>query len=214
MMPEEEKTTPEPEEENPLEEKEEPPKKEEEEPPVRIPQSKEDKRRAFELRKGRLEEIERKAIELETENRLLKKNLGLSEENPLKEGGADIIEKIRQEVDEKIEGIYAKQESERLLGQFLGQYPEYGKYEGKIRKFMNHPAYAQVPIGFIADGIAGKDISEEGNQKRKAADEEAEETKSGGSTQRKAGGKYPNFWEMSPKDFEAYQAQIRSKGRE
>ena len=176
---------------------------EEEEPPLRIPseegsQTKEEKRLGFETRT------------LRKENKRLREESG----ELAKDDEDDKVEGLRQEMNEKLGVIADKGESEGLLSQFLRKYPSYQKYEGKIRKYMDHPAYRQIPIGFIADGLAGQDLVEEGAEKSKKAEKEAGETKSGGSSQRGALGKEPDIWSMTKDQFKKYQDKIRQKGRE
>ena len=182
-----------------------PPKEEETEPESRFPQTSEDKRLGYAQRKGEKGDLE----PLMKEIRSLKKGLGYStDEEPLEETKSE-LEALRTELKDEIQSLKREQGSEKLLGDFIDQFPEYKKYEGKIRKYMNHQSYANIPIGFIADGIAGKELASETRAEAKKADEEAEESKSGGSSFRKPVGKYPDFWKMSSKEFEDYQNQVR-----
>ena len=177
-------------------------KKEEEEPPVRIPkeQSTEDKRLGYKVR----------MLEKEIKNL---KSSGYDEYG--EEVPRDSVDDLRAEFNQKFAEIEDKRESEVILQSFLDQYPDYKKYSTKIRKYMNHPAYQQVPIGFIADGIAGQDIARENKKAENEADERAKETKTGGSSYRKTPtGKVPDIWGMSKEEFRAYQNEVRQKGRE
>ena len=173
--------------------------KEEEEPPVRIPkeQAAEDKRLGYKVR-------------------MLEKEIkDLKGDEYGEEVSKESVDALRTEFSQKFAEIEDKRESEGMLQSFLDQYPDYKKYSTKIRKFMNHPAYQQVPVGFIADGIAGQDIAKENKEAKNEADERAKETKTGGSSYRKPPtGKVPDVWGMSKEEFKAYQNEIRQKGRE
>ena len=175
--------------------------KEEEEPPVRFKreeQGKEEKRLGFELRKAR-----DKIKELEGGGYKEEETYTSEEDRPL----------TRREFEEKMEEKEKKDSSENLLRSFIDEYPDYKKYEGRIRKYMNDPNYQNIPIGFIADGIAGRDLEAEGARKQKEADEEAEETKTGGSSKRGIP-KKKGVWDMTKEEFQAHQDEVRNKGRE
>lgn len=201
-----------PEEETPSEEEEPkvPPEEEEKEPPIRTPkasseQTEVDKRLGF---------LERSLERIGGKIDKLSSDYSAGEGEPLG-GEKEDITQLRKEFDEKLEGLKEEQTSEGLLSSFLAKFPSYKEYEAKIRKYMNHPAYRKVPIGFIADGIAGQDLEAKGAEKAKKAEEEAEETKTGGSSVRKTPtGEMPDIWGMSKEDFQQYQAEVRQKGRD
>jgi hypothetical protein len=180
-----------------------PPKTEGEEPESRFPQTPEDKRLGYASRKAEKGEFE----PLMNEIRSLRKDLGYSPaENPL--GDKSELEALRDELKGEIQSIKQEHGSERLLGQFIGAFPKYAKYEEKIRRYMNHSAYANVPIGFIADGIAGKELASESIAEAVKADAEAMASEAGGSAIRKPVGKLPDFWKMSKEEFENYSNSI------
>ncbi len=209
-----EETPSEEEEKEEKKEKKEEKKEEEKEPETRFPkepeekpeQSKDKKREGFKYRKakkilkreGLLDELEEETEEEEEES-----------EEP--EGEKTDVKELTGKVD-KLEKTQASSE---LLKQFLDENPAYKKYEARIRKHMDHKAYQQVPIGFIAQGIAGPEFAARAAEEKKKADEEAEETESGGSEVKKSPtGKMPKIWDMSKKDFAKYQEGIKQKGRE
>lgn len=181
------------------------PSEKEEEPEVRIPET-EKERNAF-------------AYKLRKENAQLKKELAAAKEgtfdfeNENKPEEKDYV--THEEFEKELQSWREQQTSEELLHQFLDKYPSYKKYEPKIRKYMNHSAYKNVPIGFIADGIAGKDLKAEGAEAEKKAELEAQKSETGGSTHRKTSlGKLPKIWDMSKEDFEKLQTEVRRKSRD
>ena len=112
------------------------------------------------------------------------------------------------EVENKIAELEMKIESENMLHAFLEENPEYKRYANKIRKYMLHPAYKDVPIGFIADGIAGKDVVKDLKIEKEAFDKRAGQTKTGGASKRKQAGGV-DFWTMSREEFAEYQAKVK-----
>jgi hypothetical protein len=206
MMAETEKKVEAPTEEAPKEESKAP-LKEEGEPESRFSQTPEDKRLGYAQRKGEKGDLE----PLMKEIRSLKKDLGYgSVEEPIEETKSE-LEALRVELKGEIQSLRQEQSSEKLLGKFLEANPGYRPYEAKIRKHMNHSAYANVPIGFIADGIAGKDIANGNKAEAAIADAEAKASEAGGSAIRKAVGKYPDFWKMSREEFEAYSNRVQGQ---
>ena len=184
------------------EEEEEEPEEEPEEPKKRFPkkeQTEEDKRMGYKLRK------------LEEENKRLKE---MASEEEWEEEEKPIT---RKELNELLEKKNNEFTSERMLQEFLGENPDFRKYEKKIRKYVNDPDYSNVPIGFIASGIIGENLDDEANERaelKHKADEEAAKTKSSGSTRRGVPGKKKSIWDMSKEEFEEYQTDVLQKNRE
>ena len=121
----------------------------------------------------------------------------------------------RKEFNEMIENNNKKQSSETMLQEFLTEKPEYRKFAPLLRKHLNDPAYHNIPIGFIANGIRGEyglddEINERAEAKRQA-DKEAVDSKAGGSTKRSVPGKKKNVWDMSKDEFEQHQADILTR---
>ena len=183
------------------EEEEEEPEEEPEEPKKRFPKKKqtaEDKKLGFEFRQWKKKKLEGTLEEEDFED---------EEEKPV----------TRKELSELLEKKDKESVSERMLQEFLGENPDFRKYEKKIRKYVNDPDYSNVPIGFIASGIIGESIDDEANERadlKRKADEEAGKTKSSGSTRRGVPGKKKSIWDMSKEEFEEYQTDVLQKNRE
>jgi len=186
--------------------KEEPSKKEEEEaepepeeePKKRFPakpdQTAAEKRAAYWERKA-------KSLERKTADDFEEDELFDEEEKPI----------TRKELNEILERKDKESASERMVSEFLSENPDYRKYEKRIRKYVNDPDYANVPIGFIASGIVGESIDDEANERaeiKRKADDEAARTKTGGSTKRGTPGKKKSVWDMSKDEFEDYQTEV------
>lgn len=116
---------------------------------------------------------------------------------------------LKKMLSEKEKG----QASDEMLDDFIEDNPEYAKFKKKIKAHLNHPDYRNVPIGFIADGVAGKEVEKEMQKKREKADEEAEETSSGGSSNRQIPGKKGKVWNLSKEEFEQKKLEVLQKGR-
>jgi len=174
---------------------------EKEEPKTRFPkkeQTPQDKEEGFKFRQWK-KEMKKKVDAGET----------ISDDDLTDEDDKPIT---RKEFNQMLEQNNAKQSSETMLQEFLVEKPEYRKFAPLLRKHLNDPAYHNIPIGFIANGIRGEyGIDDEINARaemKKKADDEALNSKSGGSSKRTVPGKKKNVWDMSKDEFEAHQADI------
>jgi hypothetical protein len=120
----------------------------------------------------------------------------------------------KKELDERLREKEREIASESMLNAFLEENPDYKPFAAKIRKTMNDPDYKNIPIGFVADGIAGRQVGQELKKEKEKADEEAEETKTGGSSRpsAKATSK-KKVWDMTKDEFAKHQAEVIQKGR-
>jgi len=177
------------------EEKKEPDKVPDIEPKKRFPdQTPEDKKLGYEFRQWKKKREEGKLDDLEDD-------LEDEENKPV----------TRREVEELVSQKDKEVKSELMLNEFLSENPDYRKYEKVIRKHLNDPAYSNIPIGFIASGIVGQNIDDEANERadlKRKADEEAEKTKSIGSSKRSSPGKKKSVWDMSKEEFEEEQQRV------
>ena len=186
----EEKDTPkEPEEIAPEEEDFEPPVRQPEPEPVPSGETPEGKKFWYELRKlnERLDKIEG----------------GYGETYPDEEPKEPRA--LSGEVDEKLSafvGEMDKRERKAELRNFLGGNPNFKKYEKKLEKFSEHPAYQNIPVNFIAKALAFEDAQKIGALKGKEADEEAERAKIGGSPFKPSGKAFPDYTGMPKEEFE------------
>jgi len=198
---EEPKVEAKPEEEEPQEPLPEPKKVEDEEPPKRFPkqeQSPVEKQIGYLTRK--METLEKENQELKTS---VLPNWATEDE--------DEKPVTRKELAELLEKKDRETTSRRMVDEFIGQNPDYKRYEERIRKFVDDPDYANVSIGFIASGIRAQNIDDEINERAKVkaeADLEAEKTKSGGSSKRSIPGKKKSVWDMTKDEFEQHQAEV------
>lgn len=89
------------------------------------------------------------------------------------------------------------------------------KYDKRIRAYMAHEAYAQVPPDVIYNHLSAKDRSEASSKRKDLADREARQTRTGGSTRRPTAikGDIPSVEEqeeMSDEDFGKLQDDVRA----
>jgi hypothetical protein len=118
---------------------------------------------------------------------------------------ADELRSVIREELEPIAQSFAKSKDEEELQATLSKYPEAKKIEKTVRRYMENPAYAQVPVDFIARALLG---AKEGAKKK--ADDEARGTRQGGHTRRPTETKTKSAWDLSDADFEKEVARIRS----
>lgn len=187
--------------ENPPEKGEKEEKKEEEEideePKKRFPKEKEDSRLGYRYR------------QLEKENKRLRELSGGADTD--NEDDEDSKPITRRELKDMLDQNKKELSSETMLQQFLSENPDYRKYEKTMRKYVNDADYSNIPIGFIASGIAGEHLDEEADKRanlKREADNEANRTKSPGSTKRSVPGKKGSVWDMSKEDFEEHQNEV------
>lgn len=96
---------------------------------------------------------------------------------------------------------------------FITEKPEFTKYKPAILKYLQHPKYAEIPIRFIAAGLASDSLLKLGAKKEREAQAKADATKNGGSTPRTPQGGTTD-WSKAPKDvFEAKKREILQGGR-
>lgn len=106
----------------------------------------------------------------------------------------------------------AAQENEKELGSFLKDNPDFKPFEAKIRRYMEHPTRAGIPVKAIAYEVAGDKLMQIGAKRAKAADEKARETQTGGGSSREGAGE-KSVWDMTPEEFAAQQQKVRSGGK-
>lgn len=173
----------------------------EEEPKARFSeQTPADKRLGYSQRKAEKGELDPLIQEIKG----LRKDMGYdTTDSQTQSSGAD-VDALREEFRNEISSLKSEQASEKLLGDYITANPQFKGAEDKIRKYMNNPAYLNVPISFIAKGLASDEVATQNAQEVQKADEVASTTEAGGSTSRKPVGKYPDFQSMSTSEFEAY----------
>jgi hypothetical protein len=138
------------------------------------------------------------------------------------------IEKLRSKTDEqeeepssleerleRIEQIALGQADERELTTFFFQEPDAKKYEKQIRVYMSHDAYKAVPPEVIYAYVSRKDRFADADKKRAAADLEAKQTKTAGSSVRdkrsrgtKTADDIKNMTDAEFREYEREQAKL------
>ncbi len=116
--------------------------------------------------------------------------------------------RIERIVEKRVGSKLTEMENKMEVSAFVNAKPEYSKYQGAILRYMNHPAYAKIPVHNIAAIVASKDMMKLGAAKEREAQKKVSETKSVGETVRKPNGENTN-WHNAPKsDFEAQKARV------
>jgi hypothetical protein len=120
------------------------------------------------------------------------------------EDQTDIRSIIQQELAPPLKATFAKSADDQELQAALARYPEAKKMETTVRRYMENPAYAQIPVDFIVRGLLG---AKEGAKKQ--ADDEARGTRQGGHTRRPQEKTLPDFTKMTDEEFLAYDRKNR-----
>lgn len=102
---------------------------------------------------------------------------------------------------------------EKDLNEYLEKNPSHKKYAAKARKFLQNPAYDQVPVSVIMRNLAYDDSQKEGAQKAGEANSRSKKNKLSASSGKRSGGEDPDAFEMSQKDFDAKVQSLRTRPR-
>ncbi|MCK5211699.1 hypothetical protein KAJ89_03285 [Candidatus Parcubacteria bacterium] len=137
------------------------------------------------------------------------------EEEEEEETGESVAEEVKKQIDPIVKSLGAKADQDEL-NELLVSEPTAKKYEKRIRAFMKHESWSQVPPLAIYRHLAFGDAQAIGAEKKKIADTEAGHTKSGGRSIRpkKTGtGDVPSVEELDSMDdaeFEKLQHKART----
>ena len=124
---------------------------------------------------------------------------------------------IRKEISRGIEplrNLLVSQADEQELNELYANNSDAKKYDRDIRKYKDHPAYAQVPIISIYRMIAFEKAETTGAQKRNVANVEARQSRTGGHSRRpqeRASGNIPSeeeINEMSDAELEGLRFRV------
>lgn len=99
---------------------------------------------------------------------------------------------------------------------FVNENPDFKDFKKTIIEFANHPAYKNIPISFIANGIAADRLKQIGAEQERVAQRKAKGTDNGGNggngkREEKPGQK--SVWEMTPQEFQDYKNGIKGYNR-
>ncbi len=122
-------------------------------------------------------------------------------------GGADrpITLKDLETVLEPLKRSLVQSEDEKELQAAMAAYPEAKKMEKTVRRYMENPAYAQVPVDTIVRSLLyGKEAA------KQKADDEARGTRQGGHTRRPAETKAKSAWDLTDEEFNKSVTKVMS----
>lgn len=112
---------------------------------------------------------------------------------------------VRSKVDETIRPIKDKQE----VDDYVRDNPQFAKYAPVILKYMQNPAYSNIPVKNIAPMVAANDLLKMGARMEREAQKKVAETKDGGQQVRKPSGGAKIDWSTASKDeFAAQKAKV------
>jgi len=124
--------------------------------------------------------------------------------------GRDLIQsKIDRAVRPVLDQVRGQSDSQEL-SEVIEKYGDSAsKLKGKIQKYMDHPAYQNVPVEFIFLGLAQQGIKRA--EKKDAADDEAARDATGGTQKRpKKIAKIPNVGDMTDKEMGSLIHKVRT----
>ncbi len=124
---------------------------------------------------------------------------------------------IKKVVTETLTPIIQRQldaENEQEIKNFLADNSEFKPYEKRVRKLMTHPSRAQVPIQSLFYETAGPDLMKLGAQKKKEADEEANQSNAGGGSSRGTGEGKKDWSAMPDEEFAKEKQRIMTAPRD
>ncbi len=131
------------------------------------------------------------------------------DEDDLDPNDTKLISKV---VEKRLKPLFEKtmqEEDEQEIKDFLKDNPDFAKFEGKARKFMQHESRKHLPIKSIFYEIAGDDLLKIGAEREKKAQEEAKHSGTGGGSSRETDKKEKAVWDMTPEEFEAQKMRVR-----
>lgn len=117
-----------------------------------------------------------------------------------------IVDRKMKVVSDQLKDIQGIKD-EREVDSFIASKPEFGKYKPAIMKYLQHPAYKNIPVYNIASIVASKDLQAMGAQKERDAQKKTKDTQVAGGTVRKPGGKV-DWHSASKADFDAQRAKV------
>ena len=122
---------------------------------------------------------------------------------------------IQKEVEDKIDPILQtvkKQADEQELQSVFSKYPDAEKMEKRIRKYMEHPAYASASVEMIYLALKAKQMLLQ--KKRDEANIDADKNKTGGRSLRKLAKNkddIPDVSNMSDEEFDDLVLEVKAR---
>lgn len=99
-------------------------------------------------------------------------------------------------------------EDDKEIADFLTVNPDFKPFEAKARRYMKHPSRRNLPVKSIFYEVAGDRLIKIGADRQKAADAKANNTQTGGGSNR-AGEGAKSDWDLPAEEFAAKQERIR-----
>src|SRR3990167_4590996 len=119
-----------------------------------------------------------------------------------------VIKKVVEKRIKPVADILQRVKDEQEVDAFLRVKHELSKYRDVIIKYVQHPAYANIPVYNIAAMVTTKDLQALGAEKEREAAKKAKDTGGDGGTQRKATSGKTDWAKASKEEFEAQKAII------
>jgi len=137
----------------------------------------------------------------------------LDEEEVTAQGKRAIARAVEEATKPFVESTKANTDEQELKDVFA-EYPEAKKMEKDIRKYMEHPAYKDVSVQFIYQGLAQMEANRQ--VKRNKADEEANTEITGGHSKRntKTLPKIPDVRGMNAEAFAEEERRVEAGFRD
>jgi hypothetical protein len=114
---------------------------------------------------------------------------------------------VDKKVGDKLKKL-EEMENKSEVDSFIVVKPEFGKYREVALKYMNHPAYANIPIHNIMAIVASKDLQKLGAEKEREAQKKAKDTQGGGSSVREPAKGTVDWSKATKEQLHAKQAEV------
>ena len=131
-----------------------------------------------------------------------------TEEEEINPDDEQVIKKVVEKRIKPVADILQRVKDEQEVDAFLRVKPELSKYRDVIIKYVQHPAYANIPVYNIAAMVTAKDLQALGAEKEREAAKKAKDTGGDGGTQRKATSGKTDWAKASKEEFEAQKSII------
>lgn len=153
----------------------------------------------------------------EKEDKSKKSDEGDEEDEEIDPGDEKAIRKVVKEetagVSEALSQIQQLKDQNEVDA-LIRLVPEYAKYREVALKYMNHPAYSNIPAKNIMAMVTSKDMQKLGAQKEREAAKKAADTKGGAAQARTPTGGKVDYKNMPAPEFQKVKEEaLRQVGR-
>lgn len=152
-------------------------------------------------REKQMNRLEYQMRKLKEENQKLAEQVGGDYRPPKFEEPEFTDNKIFEDMDKKERAMEVKD--------YIRENPEYKDYSGVLEKFVNHDAYKNVPVDFIAKALSADRAQSLGAQKALQSQKKAQMSQVGGHPVKPKTDAEKNWLDASNEEFEKELAKVK-----